>query len=482
MSTLHEQIKTLILEVKTKEALNLFALSGNKDAGLLKGRYHELMHEKSEDRISFADWLIHLNRIHFALLELTSPIIEAPKLNGSIQAPTRQATAKSKQMPPAPSTVNASAEQVAPAIRQAFQQGDLPKTFGLLLGTGEKEALFLHGKFNEAKRINALGMIDSETWMSLYTKIYKEILALDWMQQSSRLQTPSEEAKTQILQLLHEQKTAEALELCWDFGDPFLFIQARFATLQKLFEQGVFYPDFFEKSQKQITRDLQKLLEQETSKDDSKPKNRPSIQIDPAQRLSPQEAAPKIRQAMRSGDTEEAVFLFLRASGKHAELLYERCSDAAEEYTSGLLDVDEWGRIQAQLCYIILCPNWMRKTDSAQPISAQTKSQILQYLKKGEIKYALDLCEGSGDHFLLLQRRFEFAINQFSMGRIDFEYLQRGMGQINYGLLEMLERRSQNPSDFSSTRDFTLRQLLGKLPKQKESPSSWLIKIRKFFQ
>ena len=59
------------------------------------------------------------------------------------------------------------------------------------------------------------------------------MFGLDWMQASEPARVLPAGTKAQILRLLHERKTAQALLLCADYSDQYLLFQAQLGAAKK---------------------------------------------------------------------------------------------------------------------------------------------------------------------------------------------------------------------------------------------------------
>ncbi len=166
-----------------------------------------------------------------------------------------------------------------------------------------------------------------------------------------------------------------------------------------------------------------------------------------------------IRQAIRQGNTKEALTLLLRTGTGESALLLEKFSEGEQQRALGLIGIEEWSRIQMQICYVILDLHWM-KDPHAQAVVITNKSQILQLLRQRQTEQALALCAGTGDEYILLQTRLNLARKQSEMGPLESEYWEMTKNRINSVLQEMLEE----------------------LPESKPQKKHWFSSIRRLFK
>jgi hypothetical protein len=263
MPTRHEQIQTLLNEEKTQEALDLFSETGSLEAKMLQARYDHLMQVKPQNSADSEHWHIERNRIHFALLEFTKeePLTglsegqikseKTPKRHETTQQPTVLIIEESQKLNPS---------AAAPLIRQALREGNLEEAVQLLFRADMAIANVLHGRLSESARLSVLGLIGIEERARLQVQICEAILNDTEMRATASTQTPSTDTKTQILQLLQEQKTEKALNLCQEFGDEFLLLQASFSLAQKEWRKNLIESEYFEALKSKINYSLQELL------------------------------------------------------------------------------------------------------------------------------------------------------------------------------------------------------------------------------
>lgn len=155
--------------------------------------------------------------------------------------------------------------------------------------------------------------------------------------------------------------------------------------------------------------------------------------------MSQHDASAQIRQAMRDGNTAEAINMFLQTGAKEALFLSVTFCEAQKKHACNLIEIDEWGRIQAQIYSGILETDCMRETDMPQSIPSKIRANILQLLRQHKTEQALTLCVGLGDQYLLLQAQMNAAKNQSDKGLIQFEYYEATKSRLNDYLEAMLE-------------------------------------------
>lgn len=231
MPTRYEQIQTLLDEEKTQEALDLFSKTGSLEAKMLQARYDNLMKVSPRSPADMEHWHIERNRIHFALLEFTKE--EGQKLNP---------------------------KAAAPFIRQALREGNLEEAVQLLFRADIVIAKVLHGRLCESARLSVLGLIGIEERARLQAQICEAILNDPEMRATASRQTPSADIKAQVLQLLQEQKTEKALNLCQEYGDDYLLLQASYSIAQKEWSKNLIASEYFEALKSKINYSLQELF------------------------------------------------------------------------------------------------------------------------------------------------------------------------------------------------------------------------------
>lgn len=154
----------------------------------------------------------------------------------------------------------------------------------------------------------------------------------------------------------------------------------------------------------------------------------------PIPQLTHFEAAAQIRQALCEGNIAEAVNLFLQSGEKESVTLFEKFSEAQQQYENKLIGIEEWGRKQAQTCQVILETGCMLETEIRKELTSQVKSEILQLLHKHKTEQALARCEDFGDDYLLLQAQLYAAKNQSGTGLLENEYFEATKSKVNDSL------------------------------------------------
>jgi hypothetical protein len=167
------------------------------------------------------------------------------------------------------------------------------------------------------------------------------------------------------------------------------------------------------------------------------------------------EAAPQIRQAIRAGNVGAAVNLFLQTGETASTALFEKYSEAQQEYERNNIGINEWGRVQTQICQGILGTIGISETEIQERPSTEIKANMLQLLHANQTAQALEFCESFGDQFLLLQAQLSIARHQSGKGLIESEYYEATKSKINDALFEWME---QVPDDSVPS-----RTILGKL-------------------
>lgn len=173
------------------------------------------------------------------------------------------------------------------------------------------------------------------------------------------------------------------------------------------------------------------------------------------QQITLSEAAPQIRQAIRAGNVGAAVNLFFQTGEKESIALFEKCSEAQQQYECKRIGINEWGWVQTQICQRILVTIGISETEIQKRPSTEIKAKMLQLLQANKTAEALEFCESMGDQYLLLQAQLSIAAHQRGKGLIESEYYEATKSKINDALFELLE---QVPDDSVPS-----RTILGKL-------------------
>ncbi len=330
MPTLHEQIKALIQLKNTQEALHLFAQSGHPDAAILQGRYDLALQLKStmpkEDE---TEWQITLNRIHFALLEMSNVKPDMPEPSGDL--PTQ--------------------------IRELVAKGDTQAALYLLRSSGDQNAEILLDRLKKAQLQFTAQEINYSRLSHIIALINNEIIG-------------------------------------------------------------------GEKSEAKETR----------------PSERPMPDLDPAQKISIQKAAPEIRQAIGQGKLKETIDLIVRTEVKESVPFYHHFTKGAEQYKLGLIESAEWLRLNAQLYQEILTLDWMRESDSSILPGSALRIKILEILQNPKLDQAFILCQGLGDQFLMLSAQFATAKKLFEAQMITAHDFERQKNRLHAALQMLLEQ------------------------------------------
>jgi hypothetical protein len=146
-----------------------------------------------------------------------------------------------------------------------------------------------------------------------------------------------------------------------------------------------------------------------------------------------------LRQMMRRGDTDGAIYLLHKVGNSPAAALSQRLAEGAQQYRAMLIDGENWSRMQLQLYQAIL--DWM-------PIAAeeaQSQPAALDYLRlrrlvdNHEIGAALAVCEALGDASILMQARYEINGKLYAEGTVGLETWEITQHQILYELWELAE-------------------------------------------
>lgn len=157
------------------------------------------------------------------------------------------------------------------------------------------------------------------------------------------------------------------------------------------------------------------------------------------------EAALQIRQALRDGNTAEAINVFRQTGEKQAPPLFEMYAEAQKQYACDLIGIEEWGRTQTRIYHSILGTDFMRVSEMPKSLSSEIKINILKLLHLRKTEQALTLCEGFSDQFLLLQAQLNAAKNQYNIGLIESEYYEATKSRLNDSLQALIEPITEPP-------------------------------------
>lgn len=236
MPSLIPQMQRLINELKTQEALHLFAQTGQEVADLLQTNFDAALKNRALGKISNEAWQTTIQRIHFALSELCQSSEE-------IDLPTTL-TFEAARFP----------------IRQAIRQGNMAEVLNLLLRTGElKSALFLD-KFTESGHQKAQGLIDPEEYDRAQVQLCANVLELDWMKKTDLLPKNDLPAKIILLEMLRQRQTEQVLARCADNGDAYVLLQLQLNLAKKHSSAGLMESEYWEATKSSINYILQELI------------------------------------------------------------------------------------------------------------------------------------------------------------------------------------------------------------------------------
>lgn len=147
-------------------------------------------------------------------------------------------------------------------IRAAIAQGNIAAAIQLIMQTGSVEAAALQEQFAASGQQRALGLISPEEWGHAQTQICTVMLELDWMKQAGAPVTITSELKTQLLQLLEQRQTEQALVVCTELGDDFLLLQMQLNLARNQSASSLMESEYWEVTKSKVNYALQELLEQ----------------------------------------------------------------------------------------------------------------------------------------------------------------------------------------------------------------------------
>ena len=247
---LRSQIQQLVATGKTEAALRMLLQMGQPGAETLLTRLTTAQQQYTAQEIGSGRWMAIRAEIAGEVLGI--PAKDPPEKHRSIAPPVT----------PAAPTQKISRHDAAPLIRRATRQGDNAAAIRLLLQTEAPEGPALQAKFAAAELQHAHGLISPEEWGRLQAQICQAIFRLDWMQETELPLVLPTGVKAQILQLLHERKTAQALTLCADCSDQYLLFQAQLSVAKKQVDLGLIESDYWEMTESRINYALQAWIGQ----------------------------------------------------------------------------------------------------------------------------------------------------------------------------------------------------------------------------
>ena len=154
-----------------------------------------------------------------------------------------------------------------------------------------------------------------------------------------------------------------------------------------------------------------------------------------------------IRQAIRQGNTAEAIHLLFQTGAPESSALQTRLLEAEKKFASGESSLEEWCREQVHICSDILTLYWMKEhAPSRQPNTAD-KLHLLQLLHLRHTEQALSYCGDFGDEYLLLETLFVLARKHSETGLMEYEYWEAAKSKVNTGLQELLAQAADPPPE-----------------------------------
>ena len=165
-----------------------------------------------------------------------------------------------------------------------------------------------------------------------------------------------------------------------------------------------------------------------------------------------------IRQAIRQGNTAEAVHLLFQTGAPESRIFQKRLLRAENQYTSGQISLEEWCREQVQICSEILHLDGMKEYAPSRQPGPADQLHLQQLLHLRHTEEALKYCGDFGDEYLLLETLFVLARKQSETGLMEYEYWEAAKSRVNTGLQELLAQ-SPDPPPANATWKTRLFQL-----------------------
>jgi hypothetical protein len=327
-------------------------------------------------------------------------------------------------------------------IQTLLNEEKTQEALTLFAETGSPESELLQSRYDRLLEAKALGKGSAEHWQIERNRIHFALL--EFTKPETREATSSPDPSEQIRHLIAKGETEAALQLLLSMGKKEAEeLLARLKATQKQFATREIDYGSLSKVQADIAKETLMLSQGKKGAEKSPSNPLPATQhtpptIDPAQKMTLQEAAPKIRQELRDGNIEEAIYLLFQADISVANALYARFSEASRLNVLGLVDFGERSRMQTQIFNAILQSPEMQSTESFDTPDATEKAEILQLLQEQKTEKALERCQSYGDAYLLLHAQFSVAQKEWRKNLTASEYFEAIKSRINYSLLELM--------------------------------------------
>jgi hypothetical protein len=310
--------------------------------------------------------------------------------------------------------------------------------------TASPESELLQSRYDRLLEAKALGKGSVEHWQIERNRIHFALLEFTKPETPPQSSSPDNDHSEQIRNLIAKGETEAALQLLLSMGKMEAEeLLARLKASQKQFAMREIDYGSLNEVQADIAQKTLMLSQGKKGAEKSPSNPLPITQhtpptIDPAQKMTLQQAAPKIRQELRDGNIDEAIYLLFQADISVANALYARFSEASRLNVLGLVDFGERSRMQTQIFNAILQSPEMQSTESFDTPDATEKAEILQLLQEQKTEKALERCQSYGDAYLLLHAQFSVAQKEWRKNLTASEYFEAIKSRINYSLLELM--------------------------------------------
>lgn len=211
-----DQIRKLISEGKTEEALRHWVETGNSSAILLQKRFDAAKDQYSKGLIDYSEWARIQAQINYALLETGSEAVT---------------DTNAEKVPDVKTAISSD------TILYLVSEGNTADALQLLTEAGFEDALLQVARFEASKKQFSMGLINYDEWSRIQAQINSAILEM----------TPSDAKATNnvviprdhIIKLVEAGKLEDALRLLFPAKpDESTLILARLKTAQKYHKIG----------------------------------------------------------------------------------------------------------------------------------------------------------------------------------------------------------------------------------------------------
>ncbi|MCB0651764.1 MAG: hypothetical protein KDC85_10850 [Saprospiraceae bacterium] len=244
---LKNQVRTLLAQGELPEAIQLLVDAGYPSLILLKTQWDNA-HKQFEDRkINAETFNITRNRITYAVLETMDP--------------SEQMTSKNRKKESNQNSVN---------LPDGFTEDQRRQLIALLaknqwkqaLESGKdfsKEGLMFFTRNRQLERDFNLGLVSNEHHQRTLQQIKQALLSMVLPDGAGEPIKLTDAQKAKLHSLLEQKKWPEALELACGWSSAFLTCSSRYYALERDFHLGLVTPSDYDKTLKEIAKDIQRI-------------------------------------------------------------------------------------------------------------------------------------------------------------------------------------------------------------------------------